>query len=170
MTRPLEASASAAADPSRESEIRVGVADMAVSTSGKPLVTSSLGSCVAVCISDTAGNGGLVHAMLPEAPANPDTPAKYVDSGIKTLVVTLRDRTDGDTPLTGKIAGGSYMIEFTQGEPVNDRNVAQAWETTLEMGIDLVADDTGGESPRSVTFDPVSGSLAIRQGSNTRRI
>lgn len=147
--------------------IRVGVADMATSTTGKPLLTSSLGSCVAICIQDDAGNGGLLHAMLPEAPANPESVAKYVDSGLQALAAAIRDQKPASPSLTAKIAGGSYMIDVSQSEPVNERNVRAAKRTIADLGIELSADDTGGESPRSVTFFPPSGTVEIRQGTET---
>ncbi len=59
------------------------------------------------------------------------------------------------------------MIDVSQDEPINDRNVGMARQTVADLDIDLLADDTGGESPRSVTFHPTSEKVEIRQGTET---
>lgn len=142
--------------------IRVGVADMAVTNGGATLVTSGLGSCVAVAVHDGNGRGGLLHAMLPEAPADAETEAKYVDSGIEALRRELEAQSSS-VSLTAKVAGGSRMLDIGNGDPVGDRNVAAAELALERAGIDLEATHTGGGTGRSVSFSPASGTMRIEQ-------
>lgn len=154
----------------RKNEIRVGVADLATSTDGKTLVTSSLGSCVAIGIYEDSGIAGLLHAMLPKSPTDPEQVGKYVDSGIRALKAEITRRSNSQPTLTAKIAGGSNMLDITNSKPINDRNVDMARRTLSAHGIDLEAGDTGGDSPRSVSFNPQTGIMEVRQGTTVRHL
>lgn len=145
------------------SRIRVGVADMAVTGNGETLVTSGLGSCVAVGMYDEHGHGGLLHAMLPEAPAEPVPEAKYVDSGIEALCRDLADLGATRESMTAKVAGGSRMLDIGNGDPVGDRNVAATERALQRADVEVAGTDTGGGSGRSVTFVPATGTMRIEQ-------
>jgi len=147
----------------RAERIRVGVADMAVTDSEGPLVTSGLGSCVAVAIHDGRGVGGLLHAMLPESTNPADPPAKYVDAGIEQLAEELAGLGADRSGLRAKLTGGSSMLDLGSEEPIGEKNVAAARETLSEHGIELVSEDTGGNSGRSVSFHPATGALSIER-------
>lgn len=149
--------------PTADERIRVGVADMAVTDESRPLVTSGLGSCVAVVVHDGDGVGGLLHAMLPEAPADVDNPAKYVDSGISQMVADLT-RLGGDpNAFVAKVAGGSSMLNLGNGAPVGEKNVVATTEVLAAAGIDVVGSDTGGNAGRSVSFHPTTGTMTIQR-------
>ena len=150
-------------DRSGAERIRVGVADMAVTADGHDLLTSGLGSCVAVAVHDGNGIGGLLHAMLPEAPDDVVSKAKYVDSGIEAMKADLADLGADTDTLQAKMAGGSSMLDLGNDEPVGDKNVAATKETLADASIKLVDDDTGGSSGRSVTFHPPSGVMRIER-------
>ncbi|OYR56692.1 chemotaxis protein CheD, partial [Halorubrum ezzemoulense] len=79
-------------DPGR---IKVGVGELAVTADDAILTTSGLGSCVAVALVDRrAGVRGLLHAMLPAGEGRTTAasrPAKYVDTGIDSLIGGLDD-------------------------------------------------------------------------------
>ncbi|MFB6122463.1 MAG: chemotaxis protein CheD [Haloferacaceae archaeon] len=143
--------------------LRVGVADLAVTDGAATIVTSGLGSCVAVAIHDGNGVGGLLHAMLPEAPEDTETPAKYVDTGIRTMLDEMAARGGATTRLTAKVAGGSSMLDLGNGTPVGEKNVRATREVLPDVGVDLVAEDTGGNSGRSVLFHPATGTMTIQR-------
>lgn len=143
--------------------IRVGVADMAVGTDHRPLVTSGLGSCVAVAIHDDEGIGGLLHAMLPAAPVTNPTPAKYVDSGVTALLDALESAGGQPRSFVAKLAGGSSMLDIGNGSPIGDQNVAAAVAALEAAGVDLLAQDTGGDAGRSVSFHPPTGTMTIKR-------
>jgi chemotaxis protein CheD len=142
--------------------IRVGVADYRVSDDDAVLVTSGLGSCVAIAVHDPdAEIGGLLHAMLPEAEGPPESPAKYVDSGLDEMLSAMVRIGASPDNLAAKLAGGSSMLDLSVGESVGARNVTAAERALAEAGIDLVASETGGEDGRSVSFSPKSGDVTI---------
>lgn len=142
--------------------IRVGVADWRVADDDTLLVTSGLGSCVAVAVHDAdEGVGGLLHAMLPEADGPVDNPAKYVDSGLDEMLSAMVRLGASPGNLTAKLAGGSAMLDLSIGDGVGARNVAAAERALADASVDLLASETGGDSGRSVSFSPTSGDVTI---------
>ncbi|MXR21027.1 chemotaxis protein CheD [Halobacterium bonnevillei] len=141
---------------------RVSVADWRVLDGEGPLVTSGLGSCVAVSVYDTDDAiGGLLHAMLPAAPSPVETPAKYVDSGLDEMLSAIYRRGASPDTVAAKVVGGSSMLDISVGEAIGDRNVEAAERALDDAGVPLVAAETGGNSGRSVSFCPASGDVTI---------
>lgn len=142
--------------------VRVGVADWRVADDDSLLVTSGLGSCVAVAVYDADESvGGLLHAMLPEADGPVDNPAKYVDSGLDEMLSAMVRLGASPGNLTAKLAGGSAMLDLSIGDGVGARNVAAAERALADADVDLLASETGGDSGRSVSFSPTSGDVTI---------
>lgn len=146
-----------------EERIRVGVADSAVTDRDCALVTSGLGSCVGVVLYDGAGIGALLHAMLPDAPPNPENAAKYVDSGIDAVLSEMVSLGAGRSSIKAKLTGGSSMLDLGAEKPVGELNVEAARAVLNDAGIELVAEDTGGDSGRSLAFQPGTGLLRIER-------
>ena len=155
-------SASERTDQSAAENIRVGVADAAVTDGNRRLVTSGLGSCVAIALHDGSGIGGLLHAMLPEAPQETEKPEKYVDTGIDSVLHHMAELGADETAIVAKLTGGSSMLDLGDATPVGAKNVDAAKRVLAAGGIDVVAEETGGESGRSVTFTPSTGVLQIK--------
>lgn len=143
--------------------IRVGVADMATTDDDRSIVTSGLGSCVAVVLYDGDGRGGLLHAMLPGAPEDTDTEAKYVDTGIPAMIDELKSLGANPNTLKAKVAGGASMLNLGNGSPVGEKNVDATKAVLADLGIDLEDTRTGGDAGRSVAFDPTTGTVTIRR-------
>ena len=141
----------------------VGVAEYAVSGNGTTLVTSGLGSCVAVGVTDGATVAGLVHVMLPSTDdRSADNPAKFADTGVETLVRALVASNANPADLFSKIAGGSEMITFrSQGRSIGERNVEAVRDALEGVGVPLMAEDVGGTEGRTVEFSS-SGDLVVR--------
>lgn len=150
-------------NPGPEDRIRVGVADAAATDDDSTIVTSGLGSCVGIALYDQNGVGGLLHAMLPAAPEDLDNPTKYVDSGIETLLSEMEDLGADREEVRAKLTGGSSMLDLGDDKPVGDKNVEAAISVLADSGIELVADETGGDSGRSVSFNPETGVLRIKR-------
>ncbi|WP_353633730.1 chemotaxis protein CheD [Halobacterium sp. NMX12-1] len=141
---------------------RVSVADWRVTDGEDSLVTSGLGSCVAVAVYDEdASVGGLLHAMLPAAPSPAETPAKYVDSGLDEMLAAMYRRGADPENVAAKLVGGSAMLDISVGEAIGDRNVEAAERALDDAGVPLLASETGGSTGRSVTFSPASGDVRI---------
>jgi len=148
--------------------VRVGVADVAVSGNGAALATSGLGSCVAIALYDTSGTGvgGLLHAMLPAAPDQPENAAKYVDTGLDQLVEQLAAAGGNTNELTAKFAGGSSMLNIGTGGGIGAKNVSATEAGLADRDIDVTGSDTGGGSGRSIRFHPNTGEFVVERVDN----
>lgn len=143
-------------------QVRVSVADWRIADGDAVLLTSGLGSCVAVSVWDAdADVGALLHAMLPAAPSPVATPAKYVDAGLDGMLAALYRRGASPDSVAAKVVGGSSMLDISVGDAIGERNVEAAERALDEAGVPLVAAETGGTSGRSVTFCPASGDVTI---------
>ena len=141
----------------------VGVAELAVVDDGTTLVTSGLGSCVAVGVTDGENAAGLLHVMLPSADGREvENPAKFADSGVAALLSSLDSAGADGESLAAKIAGGSEMIRFrSQTRSIGARNIEAVRAALASADVPLVGEDVGGDHGRSVEFS-VSGVLRVR--------
>lgn len=148
--------------------IKVGMADLKICKAPDAVTTLGLGSCVGVAIRDPATKiGGLAHVMLPDSTAiqnNTNIP-KFADTGTKELVRQLVAAGANKTRLVAKIAGGAQMFAFQQKNDlmaVGERNATSVKKTLKELGIKLLAEDTGENYGRTVEFYPETGDFVIK--------
>ena len=124
-------------------------------------VTTILGSCVAVCLWDTAGvAGGMNHFLLPNgSPAS----ERFGHSAITMLIERLIALGAARNRLEGKVFGGACVLEAFRDTPsLGARNVEMARERLAAENIPTVASDVGGERGRKVVFDVRSGRAWVR--------
>lgn len=156
--------------------ISVGVAELRTSTNSDVLASFGLGSCVAVAMFDPLkGIGGLAHVMLPESHGkdSEESPGKFADTAVQRLLEWLVDMGARRRNLKCKIVGGAQMFELpgsarrpkvpgaAEGKHIGARNVDSVKRALEEIGIPLVAEDTGGNYGRTVRFDSSSGEVEI---------
>jgi chemotaxis protein CheD len=149
--------------------VKVGIADMNIVRAPHTIRTSGLGSCVGVIVFDDQREvAGLAHVMLPDsslAKAGSLNIAKYADTAVKELVNRLIRQGARLSMLKAKIAGGAQMFQFSTTNDmmrIGPRNV-EAVKRELDMlRITLLAEDVGGNSGRTIEFNPKTGLLNIR--------
>lgn len=148
---------------------KVGIADMKLVNPPKVIRTSGLGSCVGVVIYDLERSiAGLAHVMLPEsslAKTNDFNPAKYADTAIKELVSRLVAKGAKQGTLKAKIAGGAQMFQFSFGNDlmrIGPRNVEAVKRELSHFNVPLISEDIGGNSGRTIEFNPINGVLYIK--------
>jgi chemotaxis protein CheD len=164
-----EAESSQDAKPER---IKVGIAEYEVTTNGATLTTSGLGSCVGVGLYDSESKAaGLVHVMLPVSEEmNDGQPAKFADTGTTLLIEELEAAGAETEDIVAKIAGGSDMLDFSEGgSGIGDRNVNQVRETLGEHHIPLVGEDVGGDHGRSVRLEATTGDFIVKSANQDDR-
>lgn len=148
--------------------VKVGMADLNVCKSPDGITTLGLGSCVGICIRDTALKiGGMVHAMLPDSTQieHNSNRAKFADTGIDDLVRKLEGMGGRRARFEAKIAGGAQMFAFQNKSDmtrVGARNVEASKKKLRQLGIPLKAEDTGLNYGRTIVFYPETGDLMIR--------
>ena len=149
-------------------EIQVGIADMKVSPSPNKIVTLGLGSCVGVTFYDPASKvGGLLHIMLPDSKQfnTAMKPAKFADTGIPLLLAEFKRLGGKVHNIQAKIAGGAQMFSGPNQKMalnIGERNVDMTKKVLREIGIRLLANETGGSRGRTMILDTNNGEVTIR--------
>ncbi|MCR5304394.1 MAG: chemotaxis protein CheD [Lachnospiraceae bacterium] len=148
--------------------IKVGMADLNVVKSPNAITTLGLGSCVGVALRDPVSKvGGLAHVMLPDSTAirNNSNIYKFADTGVDELVKRIVAAGGTRSRLVAKIAGGAKMFAMNSNAPVvqvGARNVEAVKKKLKELGIRLLAEDTGESYGRTVVFYPETGDFIIK--------
>ncbi len=141
----------------------VGVSDMKVSNDPASTIgTYSLGSCIGVAVYDpTAGVGGLLHFMLPEAALDPAKAARnpymFADTGIPLLFKATYALGGEKNRMKVVVVGGARTLDENGFFNIGKRN-AQAVRKIFQRN-NVIADytDTGGTVNRTLF-------LSIRDG------
>lgn len=141
--------------------------EFGVTRSGEVLVTV-LGSCVSACIRDPAtGLAGMNHFMLPEpgegapwAEGRLSLAERYGSHAMESLINALLVRGARRERLEVKLFGGGRVLEAMTD--IGARNAAWARAYLVREGFPLLADDLGGERPRKVYYDPLTGRVRVR--------
>lgn len=148
--------------------IKVGMADLKVCKSPDSITTLGLGSCIGVAIVDPETKvGGLAHVMLPDSTAikNNTNIAKFADTGIAELVRLMVAEGANKSRMVAKIAGGAQMFAATTKNDlmrVGERNAEASKKKLKELGIRVLAEDTGANYGRTVEFYPETGDFLIK--------
>lgn len=157
--------------------IKVGMADLKTCVSPNGITTLGLGSCVGIAVRDPSTKiGGLAHVMLPDSSQirnSQQNIAKFADTGIVELISQMEKLGAVRSRMVAKIAGGATMFSF-QGHSdmmqVGERNVEATKQKLKELKIPIVAEDTGANYGRTVTFFPETGEFHIRAVGKTETI
>lgn len=152
-----------------DSIIKVRMADYALCSVPQKITTIGLGSCVGIVLYDQ-GNKicGMLHAMLPDSTRirNNSNRSKFVDTGMEDLLAELLQAGARRRSMAAKMAGGAKMFDFTDDEnditSIGYQNVQAARQILKQLGIPLIAEDTGQNYGRTIVFDPENASLEIK--------
>ena len=148
--------------------IRVGMADYKVGCAPATIISYGLGSCIGISLYDEQAKvGGLLHIMLPDSTqARPtDNPAKFADTGLPLMLEDVLKLGAKRSRLVAKIAGGAQMIAFANATDimrVGARNAEAVKKVLKELGIRLLAEDTGANYGRTVSIDLSTGVYKVK--------
>jgi chemotaxis protein CheD len=154
----------------------VGIGEIRVAGPPEHLAVYGIGSCVVIFLHDPdACRGGLAHPLLPGPPpplATVSARSRYVSAAVRVLCRELGTRTGRAPRLAAKIIGGATMFgtgEEEGGDSIGQRNLVAARAALDDLGIPLLAWETGGTCGRSLIADPATGRLEVwHLGSQTR--
>ncbi len=148
--------------------IKVGMADLNLCSAPDAITTLGLGSCVGIVLYDaTKKLSGMVHVMLPDSTQirNNQNRAKFADTGIEALLEEMLKLGANRRCITAKIAGGAQMFAFSTNNDmlrVGERNVEASKRKLAQLGIPILAEDTGATYGRTIEFYPENGNLIIK--------
>lgn len=142
-------------------------------TSSPLLVSTVLGSCVAVTMySASRGFGAICHAMLPWN-AGREADLRYVDTALQHIYRNaLRHGAGND--LVVKLFGGARVLDVGGRTPnrqtVGEQNVMQAEAVLASLGLTVLVRDTGGLRGRKLFFCTRSGDVFLRRMGSNRHL
>ena len=149
----------------------VGIAMMKVAEAPDQMYCLGLGSCVGVAIYDPITRiAGLIHVLLPsmrEFENAGQLRTKFADTGINDMVSEMLKKGAVKYRLKAKIAGGASMFDIKDSAAsdmmaIGKRNVQSCKDTLKDLGIELIAHDTGGTKGRTIYFDTETTMLTIK--------
>lgn len=128
------------------------------------MVTTILGSCVAVCLFDrTRRVGGMNHFLLPRQSGTPANP-RYGDVAFEQLLAAMKRLGCRSDDLRAKVFGGAAVLPFGSiADTVGTQNVIVALEVLRVQGIPLLARRTGGSRGLYLRFHTAIGRVLVRE-------
>lgn len=130
-------------------------------TATPTIVTTLLGSCVAVCLWDRRRSiAGMNHFLLPHDPSGCDT--RYGDSAIDKLVAKMAVLGGDHRSMEAKVFGGAEVL--AAGGPENSvgfKNVRMAIGRLEHYDIPVTAQRTGGKFGLRIRLNTQTGEVSV---------
>ena len=126
------------------------------------LVSTVLGSCVAVCLWDaTARVGGMNHFLLPSGRND----RRYGNVAMAQLIDEMINRGAFAARMVAKIFGGACVIPGFTGarQAIGAQNTAAALRFLEDHGIPVRANQTGGGHGRKLLFHTGTGQAYVKE-------
>lgn len=139
-----------------EKLINVIQGDYVISDDPEAILTTVLGSCIAVCLYDPDVKvGGMNHFLLPQGDGSDAGNVRYGANAMELLINGLLKKGAARHRLEAKVFGGAKMMG-------NLRNIGQsnsefAHQFLRDEGIPCLAESVGGTSARRLRFWPTTG-------------
>jgi len=129
------------------------------------VLSTVLGSCIAVCLWDARAHiGGMNHFLLPgNAQAASGRSGRYGSHAMHTLVHAMLRTGARRQSLQAKIFGGAQVMHALAATPVGPQNTAFARHWLQRENIPIAAQDVLGTCPRKLLFFPASGTALVKR-------
>jgi chemotaxis protein CheD len=127
------------------------------------VITTILGSCVAVCMWDPVlGIGGMNHYMLPHQVTGTVASLRFGSFALDELVVQMRAAGAKLPYLRARVYGGACMFNTMQSPThLGVQNVELALDFLARRAIEVVDVETGGNRGRKLIFSTDQGSACL---------
>lgn len=146
-------------DPSRKLFIAKILPGEVYVTRNHELVSTLLGSCIAVCMRDRVSNvGGMNHFKLP-ASSSPTKSANNANYGLYAMELLINEimKNGGNrNNLECAVFGGGKVVSSMTSD-IGDKNIAFVTQFLKEERIQVVQMKTGGTCALQVYYHPISG-------------
>ena len=129
------------------------------------MITTTLGSCIAVCIRDTAsGIGGMNHFMLPESETGKwggaNASMRYGNHAMEVLLNDLLKMGAARNRLEFKVFGGAHVINSSNA--VGDKNISFIERFLKNEHMVVAAQHVGGDRGRRIAYFPDTGRVKMK--------
>ena len=145
----------------------VGMAELRIAKAPDMLAAYGVGSCVIVVMYDPKTRiGGASHVILPDSTGISQerlNPRKFADTAVPLLYQTLDHAGVFKSELWAKIVGGAEMFPPTEdfSSNIGKNNTAAVIEAIKKLGVPILADETGGNTGRSIELDLETGKVSL---------
>lgn len=134
--------------------------EFAVSREPDVILSTVLGSCVAVCLFDPQRHiGGMNHYLLPGTRGGSGDSVRFGVNAMELLINEMQKNGADRGSIQAKLFGGANINQ--SGKDIGAANVAFGKEFLANEGIACLSESTGGTQARRLHFEPVTG--AARQ-------
>ena len=138
------------------SAVFIAQGEYAVGDRSDLVVSTILGSCVAVCLHDASrGVGGMNHILLPDSGGGHLGALSFGASDMERLINALIKRGAARDRLDAKVFGGAAVVAGLSD--IGARNVAFVRSFLAAEGIRTLSENVGGDRPRQIRFWPHTG-------------
>ncbi|HJV22627.1 MAG TPA: chemotaxis protein CheD [Holophagaceae bacterium] len=129
------------------------------------VVSTLLGSCIAVCLWDARlGIGGMNHYMLPLWHGRGLPTPRFGNIAIEKLIQNLTALGSRKEHLVAKVFGGANVVASHAGfASIGTRNYLLAEELLEAHGIPILAKEVGGDRAMKIDFNTKDGSVILRK-------
>lgn len=139
-----------------EKLINVIQGEFVISAEEHTVLTTVLGSCIAVCLYDPRkAIGGMNHFLLPSRDGAEGENVRYGAYAMELLINGLLKKGADRVRLQAKIFGGASMIGNLRD--IGASNAAFAKNFLSLEDIPCISESTGGTSARRIRFWPTNG-------------
>ncbi|RKY82639.1 chemotaxis protein CheD [candidate division KSB1 bacterium] len=128
------------------------------------IVSTVLGSCVAVCLYDPVNRmGGINHYQLDLWNGTGLASPKFGNIAIQKLFEKMLKMGSRQSDLQAKIFGGASVIGNSQNLfQIGERNCEIAFSMLKELNIPIIASDVGGNHGRKIKFNTETGIVLMK--------
>jgi chemotaxis protein CheD len=132
--------------------------------SDSAVISTIVGSCVAVCLSDPVAQiGGMNHFLLPLRVGSERSP-RFGSVAIPTLIDRLLSAGARRERLEAKVFGGASLVgpRARATDPLGSKNARLAFDLLAEARIPVIAEDVEGTRGRKVLYHTGDGTAWVR--------
>ena len=138
------------------------------------MLTTLLGSCVAVCLMDrTAGVHGMNHFLLPQGSdwhSQTSVPARFGVNAMELLITDMQKLGAQRQRLEAKVFGAGNVLDGMSVVNIGEQNSEFIRAYLKGEGIPLLSEDLLGSFARKVFFFPGDGKVMVRKLKNSRTL
>lgn len=150
-------------------DLILGIGEMGVSdTPGSMIKTFALGSCIALILYEPRKRiGGMVHIALSNSNINEEKsrtkPGYFVDTALPALIAMMKKKIKSEdlSSVIVKLAGGASVMEDARLFNIGGNNISEVKKLLHKYGLNIKAEDTGGDLSRTVTLFIDTGKTLI---------
>jgi chemotaxis protein CheD len=143
-----------------ERTVTVLQGELRISADPADVLSTILGSCVAVCMWDPLARvGGMNHFLLPDGTGRGSDTIKYGTHAMELLINGLLRSGAARSRLQAKLFGGAQMV--TQFRDIGAGNIRFARDFLRTEGIPCISESLGGTEARRIRFWATTGQVRM---------